>query len=55
MNIFSISTAEKDRELGVASSEIKALRATIVLKDKALEEVHIIFVHISCKSCENRY
>lgn len=29
---------EKDRELGVASSEIKALRATIVLKDKALEQ-----------------
>ncbi|XP_015878786.1 microtubule-associated protein 70-5 [Ziziphus jujuba] len=30
---------EKDRELGVAQGEIKGLRATEVLKDKALEEL----------------
>ncbi|OIT05742.1 PREDICTED: microtubule-associated protein 70-5-like [Nicotiana attenuata] len=30
---------EKDRELGAAQSEIKALKATEVLKDKALEEL----------------
>ncbi|XP_038710798.1 microtubule-associated protein 70-5-like [Tripterygium wilfordii] len=30
---------EKDRELGFAQGEIKALRATEVLKDKAIEEV----------------
>lgn len=31
--------AEKNRELGIAQGEIKALRATEVLKDKAAEEV----------------
>lgn len=31
--------AEKSRELGIAQGEIKALRATEVLKDKAVEEV----------------
>lgn len=31
--------AEKERELGAANGEIKALRATDVLKDKAIEEV----------------
>lgn len=31
---------EKDRELGAAHSEIKALRATEVLKDKAVEELN---------------
>ncbi|KAK8678288.1 hypothetical protein V6N13_143793 [Hibiscus sabdariffa] len=31
---------EKDRELGAAQAEIKALRATEVLKDKAIEELH---------------
>lgn len=31
--------AEKERELGRAQSEIRALRATEALKDKALEEV----------------
>lgn len=31
---------EKDRELGAAHSEIKALRATQVLKDKAVEELN---------------
>ncbi|XP_022724116.1 microtubule-associated protein 70-5-like [Durio zibethinus] len=30
---------EKDRELGAAQAEIKALRATEVLKDKAIEEL----------------
>lgn len=30
---------EKDRELGVAQKNIKALRATEVLKDKAIEQV----------------
>ena len=31
--------AEKERELGVAHGEIKSLRATETLKDKAVEEV----------------
>lgn len=31
--------AEKEREVGRAQSEIRALRATEALKDKALEEV----------------
>ena len=31
--------AENSRELGIAQGEIKALRATEVLKDKAVEEV----------------
>ncbi|KAL4280005.1 hypothetical protein GQ457_03G037410 [Hibiscus cannabinus] len=31
---------EKDHELGAAHAEIKALRATEVLKDKAIEELH---------------
>lgn len=31
--------ADKDRLLGEAQSEIKALRATEALKDKAVEEV----------------
>jgi hypothetical protein len=35
--IFECS--EKDRELGAAQGEIKALRATEALKDKAVEEV----------------
>nr|XP_048317773.1 microtubule-associated protein 70-5-like isoform X2 [Ziziphus jujuba var. spinosa] len=34
-----MSSKEKDRELGVAQGEIKGLRATEVLKDKALEEL----------------
>lgn len=33
------TVAEKDRQLGAAQGEIKALRATEVLKDKAIEEV----------------
>lgn len=36
---WPIDFAEKDRELGAAQGEIKGLRATEVLKDKALEEV----------------
>lgn len=31
--------SEKSRELGIAQGEIKALRATEVLNDKAVEEV----------------
>ncbi|GMI82408.1 microtubule-associated proteins 70-5 [Hibiscus trionum] len=31
---------EKDRELGAAQAEIKALRATEAFKDKAIEELH---------------
>lgn len=34
--------------MGVASSEIKALRGTVVLKDKALEEVpNHIYTHFT--------
>lgn len=33
---------EKDRELGIAHGEMKALKATEVLKDKAVEEVPIL-------------
>lgn len=36
--------AEKDREFGVAQGEIKALRATDVMKDKAMEEVNNNFM-----------
>lgn len=36
---FFIIVAEKERELGAAQGEIKALRATEALKDKAIEEV----------------
>lgn len=43
-------SSEKDRELGAAVSEIKALKASEVLKDKALEEVlstqlDLLFLH----------
>ncbi|KAF5742846.1 microtubule-associated protein 70-5 isoform X2 [Tripterygium wilfordii] len=37
--VIKTCIAEKDRELGFAQGEIKALRATEVLKDKAIEEV----------------
>lgn len=37
--IFFHIIAEKDWEFGVAQGEIKALRSTDVLKDKAIEEV----------------
>lgn len=37
-NFFDI-IAEKDRKFGVAQGEIKALRATNVQKEKAIEEV----------------
>lgn len=36
---FFYQIAEKERELGVAQGEIKSLRATEALKDKAVEEV----------------
>ncbi|XP_055801438.1 microtubule-associated protein 70-5-like [Solanum dulcamara] len=39
LNNLQNQLKEKDRELGVALSEIKALKATEVLKDKALEEL----------------
>ena len=37
--IVNIIIPEKDREFGAAQAEIKALRATEALKDKAIEEV----------------
>lgn len=39
LNRLQNQLKEKDRELGEAQSEIKALRATEVLKDKAIEEL----------------
>ncbi|PHU16825.1 Microtubule-associated protein 70-1, partial [Capsicum chinense] len=39
LNHLQNQLKEKDRELGAALSEIKALKATEVLKDKALEEL----------------
>ncbi|CAN4089975.1 unnamed protein product [Withania somnifera] len=39
LNNLQNQLKEKDRELGAALSEIKALKATEVLKDKALEEL----------------
>ncbi|CDP04518.1 unnamed protein product [Coffea canephora] len=39
LNRLQNQLREKDRELGEAQSEIKALRATEVLKDKAIEEL----------------
>lgn len=39
LNNLQNQLKEKDRELGVAVSEIKALKASEVLKDKALEEL----------------
>ncbi|XP_060186458.1 microtubule-associated protein 70-5-like [Lycium barbarum] len=39
LNSLQNQLKEKDRELGAAQSEIKALKATDVLKDKALEEL----------------
>ena len=36
---FFFPFAEKERELGVAHGEIKSLKATEALKDKAVEEV----------------
>lgn len=40
MDIFFFSKfTEKNKELGAARSEIKALKATEAQKDKALEEV----------------
>lgn len=40
--MFIFHVTEKDRQLGEAHSEIKALRAAEVLKEKAVEEVHIL-------------
>ena len=40
MICFFIIVSEKGRELGAAQGEIKALRATEALKDKAIEEVN---------------
>ena len=39
IHIFFFPFAEKERELGVAHGEIKSLKATEALKDKAVEEV----------------
>ncbi|KAJ8526212.1 hypothetical protein K7X08_028689 [Anisodus acutangulus] len=39
LNSLQNQLKEKDRELGAAQSEIKALKATDALKDKALEEL----------------
>ncbi|KAL6990637.1 hypothetical protein U1Q18_008755, partial [Sarracenia purpurea var. burkii] len=39
LNRLQNQLKEKDRELGVAQNEIKALRSTEVLKDKAIEEL----------------
>ncbi|KAK3218795.1 hypothetical protein Dsin_012765 [Dipteronia sinensis] len=39
LNRLQNQLREKDREFGVAQGEIKALRATDVLKDKAIEEL----------------
>ncbi|XP_004250289.1 microtubule-associated protein 70-5 [Solanum lycopersicum] len=39
LNSLQNQLKEKDRELGAAQSEIKALKATDTLKDKALEEL----------------
>jgi hypothetical protein len=39
MTIIFECYSEKDRELGVAQGEIKALRGTEALKEKAIEEV----------------
>ncbi|KAA8537277.1 hypothetical protein F0562_027036 [Nyssa sinensis] len=39
LNRLQNQLKEKDRELGIAHSEIKALRASEVLKDKAVEEL----------------
>jgi hypothetical protein len=36
---FEVSCAEKERELGQAYSEIKGLKVTEALKDKAIAEV----------------
>ncbi|KAL3820833.1 hypothetical protein ACJIZ3_006738 [Penstemon smallii] len=41
LNRLQNQLKEKERELGKAQSEIKALRATEVLKDKAIEELGI--------------
>ena len=37
--LWPICIIEKDRELGIAQTEIKALKATDVSKEKTLEEV----------------
>ncbi|MCD7447626.1 hypothetical protein HAX54_032244 [Datura stramonium] len=39
LNNLQNQLKEKDRELGAALSEVKALKATEVLKDRALEEL----------------
>ncbi|KAF7841932.1 microtubule-associated protein 70-5 [Senna tora] len=41
---FSYIIAEKDRELATSQGEIKALRVTEALKDKAIEEVFSLSV-----------
>lgn len=49
MIVLPINVSEKDRELGAAQGEIKGLKATEVLKDKALEEVleeHLQIYHV---------
>lgn len=42
---------EKERELGAAQAEIKALRATEALKDKAIEEVVNFGTHKALQFC----
>jgi hypothetical protein len=49
MIFFFIIVSEKGRELGAAQGEIKALRATEALKDKAIEEVSKFCGYIAWK------
>lgn len=43
-HFFFSQITEKNRELGAAQSEIKALKATEAQKDKALEEVTALII-----------
>lgn len=47
----SFSGLDKDRELGEANAEIKALRLAERLREKAVEEVRILPLHVIFALC----
>ncbi|KAG8385865.1 hypothetical protein BUALT_Bualt03G0089600 [Buddleja alternifolia] len=55
LNKLQNQLKEKERELGMAQTEIRALKATEVLKDKAVEELgsEVARLEEKLRSCEN--